>query len=118
MNAWMVLSLLLNVAVLLPVCIGIARHAAWANACYGGSAPARGILLAVYGAILLLSATLLLFPRPEMVAALLLMQLLYKIATPFTVGTLRNPVVISNLLIAAVHAITLATIVATYGLPA
>lgn len=118
MRAWMTVSLLLNMAVLLPVCIGMARDAGWTSECYGGSAPARGILLAVYGAIFMLSAALLVFPRPEMIAALLLMQLLYKIATPFTVGTLRNPVVLSNLAIAAVHAVTLATIVATYRLAA
>lgn len=110
MNALSTISLLLNVAVLLPVCTGIARNASWAAACYGEAAPARAILLAVYGAILVLSAGLLAFPVPQMIAALLLMQLIYKLATPFTVGTLRNPVVISNLFIAAVHAATLVTI--------
>ena len=33
-----------------------------------------------------------------------------KVTTPFTVGTLRNPVVLSNLLIAAVHTVTVGLI--------
>ena len=41
------------------------------------------------------------------VAALLAVQVLYKITTPLTTGAISNPVVISNLLIAAVHAATL-----------
>lgn len=49
-------------------------------------------------------------PVPAMVAALLLVQILYKLLTPFTVGTLANPVVLSNLAIAAFHAATVATI--------
>jgi hypothetical protein len=34
-------------------------------------------------------------------------QVLYKITTPLTTGSISNPVVISNLLIAAVHIATL-----------
>jgi hypothetical protein len=40
------------------------------------------------------------------------MQICYKVTTPITVGTITNPVVISNLAIAIVHAITLWLIVA------
>ena len=51
---------------------------------------------------------MLLWLRDErMVAALLLVQVIYKIATPLTVGTIQNPVVVSNLLIAAFHTVTL-----------
>jgi hypothetical protein len=35
------------------------------------------------------------------------MQVCYKVMTPITVGTIANPVVISNLVIAIVHGITL-----------
>jgi hypothetical protein len=42
-----------------------------------------------------------------MVTALLGVQVIYKLTTPFTVGTWRNPVVLSNLAIAAVHTATL-----------
>jgi hypothetical protein len=65
------------------------------------------VLLPVYGAILLCSAGLMVKPLPAMVAALLMVQILYKIATPFTVGTFGNPVVLSNLAIAAFHSVTL-----------
>jgi hypothetical protein len=104
----LVLSLLLNVAVLLPVCGGLAADAGWARASYGEDSPARRILLSVYMAIGLVSVALLFVRRPVAVAALLLVQIVYKVTTPFTVGTLANPVVVSNLAIAAFNAATLA----------
>jgi hypothetical protein len=64
----------------------------------------------VYVAILAVSVGLLLKPDPLLVAPLLLVQVLYKVTTPFTVGTLANPVVISNIAIATLHLITLALI--------
>jgi hypothetical protein len=100
-------SLGLNIAVLVPVCLGLLSKADWTLSAYGPDAPARGILLAVYLAILACSAGLLVKPVPAMVAALLLVQIVYKVATPFTVGTTANPVVASNLGIAAFHCITL-----------
>jgi hypothetical protein len=42
-----------------------------------------------------------------LVAPMLAMQVCYKVMTPITVGTITNPVVISNLVIAIVHGITL-----------
>jgi hypothetical protein len=45
-----------------------------------------------------------------LVAPLLLVQVLYKLTTPFTVGSFANPVVISNLVIAALHLTTLGLI--------
>ena len=106
------LSLLLNIAVLAPVCASLMTRAEWTLAAYGPPSPARGILLSLYLAILLASAGLLVRPVPAMVAALLLVQVIYKLTTPFTVGTLANPVVLSNLAIAAFHAVTLWSIAA------
>jgi hypothetical protein len=65
------------------------------------------MLLSIYLAILLGSMGLLAKPVPAMVAALLLVQVIYKITTPFTVGTFANTVVISNVAIAAFHCVTL-----------
>jgi hypothetical protein len=104
------LSLLLNFAVLVPVIGSIIANAGWVEAAYGPPSPARGIVLAFYLAILAGSAALLWKPVPAMVAALLLVQIAYKLLTPITVGTLANPVVASNLAIAAVHAVTVALI--------
>jgi hypothetical protein len=101
------LSLLLNIIVLIPVSLGLATNAAWARESYGENSPARGILLSMYLAILLVSITLLFFDRPQPVAALLIVQVVYKVTTPFTVRTVKNPIVISNILIAAFHAATL-----------
>jgi hypothetical protein len=110
MRAMIIASLLLNVAVLVPVCFSLLTRAEWTLAAYGEATPARGILLSVYLAILLGSAALLLKPVPAMVAALLMVQVAYKLTTPFTVGTLNNPVVLSNLAIAAFHCLTLVAI--------
>jgi len=103
-------SLLTNVAVLIPVCVGLLLDAAWVADVYGGASAARGILLSVYGAILVVSAGLLFTRDPMLVAPLLLVQVLYKLTTPFTVGSFANPVVISNLVIAALHLTTLGLI--------
>ena len=102
------LSLVLNIVVLTPICLGLLADADWIAEAYGPRAPARDILLSVYLAIFLASAAFLIRPVPAMIAALLLVQVLYKVTTPFTVGTVMNPVVASNLAIAAFHAVTLA----------
>ena len=107
MKQMIILSLLLNIAVLVPVTFGLLTSAGWAEPAYGQASPARGILLSVYLAILLLSAVLLFKPDPAMVAALLAVQVVYKITTPLTLGALGHPVVVSNLGIAAFLAITL-----------
>ena len=65
------LSLALNIVVLVPVCWGVATGASWANAAYGNASAARGILLAIYLAILFASVVLLLRPLPAAVATLL-----------------------------------------------
>jgi hypothetical protein len=44
------LSLLVNVAVLLPVCVGLLTNASWTTSAYGAGTPARAILLSIYHA--------------------------------------------------------------------
>lgn len=100
------LSLALNILVLIPVCSGLLFNANWAIDSYGTETPARGILLAIYLTILIFSAVLLFKFDAKMVVALLTVQILYKLLSPITVGTLTNPVIISNLLIAAFHLIS------------
>ena len=103
-------SLLVNVVVLIPVCVGLLVDASWVGDVYGTVSAARGILLSVYCAILVVSLGLLFTREPMLVAPLLLVQVLYKLTTPFTVGSFVNPVVISNLVIAALHLTTLGVI--------
>jgi Na+-transporting NADH:ubiquinone oxidoreductase subunit NqrB len=110
MRVMIQLSLLLNIAVLTPVCAGLISNASWVRASYGEATQARGILLSVYLAIGIVSALLLFVREPKFVAALLLVQIVYKLTTPLTVGTFANPVVMSNLGIAAFHSVTLAWI--------
>jgi hypothetical protein len=98
-------SLVLNILVLVPVCYGLLSSGS--EAAFGPASPAKGILLSVYGAILICSIGLMIKPIPAMVASLLIVQIIYKLTTPFTVGSAAHPVVMSNLAIAAFHCITL-----------
>jgi hypothetical protein len=107
MRALIYASLGLNIFVLIPVCLGLLSKTDWTLPAYGPDSAARGILLSVYLAILVVSAGLVFKPVPAVVAALLLVQIIYNFTTPLTVGTFANPVVISNLGIAAFHCITL-----------
>lgn len=100
------LSLALNIAVLLPVCLGLMLDTAWATRAFGPRTPGRSILVAMYGAILVVSMALLAWPEPRIVIGVLLMQITYKPLTVLTLGRLRHPVVLSNLVIAVVHAVT------------
>jgi hypothetical protein len=111
------LSLLANVIVLVPVCSLLALNGERATEVFGAPTPARGILLSIYFSILVSSAILLIEKSPKPVAALLLVQIVYKISTPATVGAFQHPVVISNLIISALHALTLIAIFRTAGNP-
>lgn len=103
-------SLWLNILILIPVCWGLAIEAKWADAAWGEKTPARGILLSIYLAIFIASVLILLIGSPTLAAPLLAVQVFYKVTTPITVRSLRNPVVLSNLGIAAIHTITLCNI--------
>lgn len=116
MRVLIIASLGINIFVLVPVCYGLLTSAAWTPLAYGPDSPARGILLSVYIAILMCSIALLFKPVPLMVAALLIVQIVYKVTTPLTVGSFANPVVMSNLGIAAFHCVTVWSIWRTIDL--
>ena len=97
------LSLILNILVLIPVCSGVFLKANWVVESFGIETPARGILLSIYLAILIFSAVLLFKFDPKMVMALLSVQIVYKLLSPLMVGTITNPVIISNIFIAVFH---------------
>ena len=105
------LSLILNILVLIPVCSGLLLRANWVEESFGIETPARGILLSIYLAILILSAVLLFKFDPKFVLALLSVQIVYKLLSPIMVGTLTNPVIISNLFIALFHSYSVFKIV-------
>lgn len=105
------LSLMVNIAVLVPVVGFLIANDLPAQRAYGPDTPARRILICVYGAILLASVALLAasWAGQDILAhaqTLLAVQVIYKLATLPAVGA-RNPVVIANLGIAALHAATL-----------
>jgi len=102
-------SLILNIAVLIPVCLALIVDNGNVQNWAGVFTPARGVLLAMYLTILLGSILLLFYSDPKLVFALLFVQIVYKFLSPFTVGTLNNPIVISNLFIAGFHVITIYT---------
>jgi hypothetical protein len=97
------LSLILNILVLIPVCSGLLLKANWVVESFGIETPARGILLSIYLAILILSAALLFKFDPKVVMALLTIQIVYKLLSPIMAGTITNPVIISNIFIAVFH---------------
>jgi hypothetical protein len=109
----------LNIVVLIAVAGSLLTDASWIRSAYGDRTPARDILVAIYLAILLSSAAflvaVLVAPAPWLVgavAALLGVQVIYKVLTAVTVrSAFRNPVVLSNLGIAAVHVVTLVTVI-------
>jgi hypothetical protein len=103
-------SLILNILVLIPVCYGLIINAEWARHSFGIFSPARGILLSIYLSILIASVILYFKMDVKYIASLLFIQIVYKLTTPFTVGTTTNPIVISNLFIALFHSFTLFTI--------
>jgi len=117
MKKLITISLIANILILIPVCGGLVMQSERMLAVFGESTPARGILLSIYGSILLSSVFLLKHRSPRQVAVLLLVQVLYKITTPITVGTLANPVVICNLIIAALHICTLRAVFNAVGNP-
>lgn len=110
------ISLVVNVAVLVVVCLVLLAFGSSEPVVYSWGAPtaARGILLSVYFSILVGSVILLwLHVRcvdksaiEHMVVALLAVQIIYKITTPATAGP-ANPVAISNLGISVLHITTL-----------
>jgi hypothetical protein len=115
MNEMIYVSLGLNILVLIPIVILMAIKSPIVDQTWGEFSPARGILMSMYLSILVVSVLLIFKPAPAFVAALLLVQVVYKLTTPFTVGTLRHPVVISNLAISAVHIVTLTAIYNALG---
>ncbi|MEO1719764.1 MAG: hypothetical protein AAFR23_05965 [Pseudomonadota bacterium] len=103
-------SLAVNIFVLVPVCFGLLSGAPWVDDAYGARTAARDILTAVYLAILVASVAGLLRPMAAFVVVLLAIQVIYKLATAWTVGDVQHPVVTANVAIAALHIATLATV--------
>lgn len=107
----LLLSLFLNVLVLVPVLAVLAANGKAAEYAWGPDTSARRILAAIYTAILLASLFLIAgqfldYAISAWSQALLAVQIIYKLLTVPFVG-LRNPVVLSNIGIAIVHAVTL-----------
>jgi hypothetical protein len=101
------ISLAVNILVLIPIVFGMAIGSPIIDRAWGEFSESRGILASIYFALLVLSSILIVKTIPVFVVPLLATQVIYKITTPFTVGTMLNPVVISNLGIAALHLVTL-----------
>ena len=76
MKKMILISPIVNALVLIPVCTGLIGDVPRVSSVYDDYSPARGILLLVYGAILLVSIALLFKPLPILVAPLLLVQIL------------------------------------------
>jgi len=115
MQTMIYISLALNIVVLVPIVVLMAIKLPLVDTAWGPSTEARAILWSVYIAILFASIFLVFMPVISFIAALLAVQVIYKFTTPFTVGSFSNPVVISNLVIATLHAVTLVSIFSEIG---
>ncbi len=104
-------SLILNIAVLIPVCYFMLTNNIRMVKTMGEFTPSRGILLAIYITILLASILLIFFTDVKLAFALFFMQIVYKLLSPFTVKTLKHPFVISNIFIAIFHLVTIYTMI-------
>ena len=104
-------SLLLNIAVLIPVCFGIISGQGFVAYGWGTEQPSLYILVSMYCTILFASFYLLIKPNLHFIFSLLTMQVMYKLLTPVLVANLENPVIISNIAVAAVHLVSLYLIV-------
>lgn len=109
-NKMITLSLMLNILVLIPVCFGIISGNSTMLVAFGLQQPSLQILLSVYLTILLASIYLLIKPNISFIVMLLAMQVVYKMLTLFFVGSIKNPVVISNLVISVIHIVSLCLI--------
>jgi len=119
LNYFIILSLFINIFVLLWVCgtLIIFNKSQFVIDAWGKSSPSHGILISVYISILFMSCILLFLYIQNpisisikyMIFSLLSFQVIYKLTTPFTVN-IENPIVISNLIIAIFHIITLIVI--------
>jgi hypothetical protein len=110
MNTLIFISLAVNIVVLVPILALMAIKSPIVDHAWGGFTQARGILMSIYFAILVLSLFLIFKPVASFIFALLLVQVIYKVTTPFTVRSISNPVVISNLAIAMLHIVTLVSV--------
>jgi hypothetical protein len=110
--SFLILSHVINVLVAGAIGLLLLMNIPAMTSVYGEATPARAILSSIYLSIAAASACALLFPEYSITIAkvLFLLQIFYKISTPFTVGTIKNPVVVSNLLISIVHTVSLCVI--------
>ena len=106
-------SLLANIAILAPVCWIIFKDGPNATSVFGPKTASRDVLVAIYVAVLGFSVVLLgmalLGPTvlsTQIVLTLLGFQVVYKLLTVVTLG-LGHTIAISNLLVVAIHTVTL-----------
>jgi hypothetical protein len=109
----LVLSHVLNLAILIPLIWAFALRPAQMDPAFGPDSDARSILFCLYGTIALVSVVCLVLLAANMQATalnismtLFAMQIAYKLATVPVVG-LQSPVVMTNLVVVAVHTATL-----------
>ncbi|SFJ03974.1 hypothetical protein [Jannaschia pohangensis] len=104
------ISLIVNIVVLVPVLVGLLSNSPGMADAFGPDAAARRILVAVYLAIAGLSAVLMVWGGgAALIPGLLVVQVVYKLLTVPLLG-IGHPVVMANLGVVAVHAVTLWTL--------
>jgi len=105
-------SHIINVLVAGSVAFLLFKNSPRITRVYGESTPARAILSSIYFSIAVASAVALIFPPLSITIAMVLfpLQIVYKLSTIITVKHATHPVVLSNIIISVVHALSLITI--------
>lgn len=97
------IALVLNIALAIPVLVGLLAQARWTIAVFGQVTPARGMVLAQILAVLASSILFLFWPLEPAIITLLALQITAGVLQAFTIRVLTNPGVIALLLLSALH---------------
>ena len=99
----LLVALVLNIVILAPIVVGLTIGGRVIFRVMGTLTPARSSLLAMYLAFLATSILFLFWPLEPGIITLLAIQIAYQVLSAFTVRVLTNPIVITNLLLAAIQ---------------
>ena len=103
------LSHLINVFILIPVCLGLIRSPKSMNAVFGEDTTARQILTSIYLTIIIISSFCLIITSMSVTIGLILfpVQIIYKTLSLFLIKDRKVSVYKFNLFVACFHTITM-----------
>lgn len=113
---WLV-SCAFNVLLFLLICIGMQVNAGWIRVSFGQPSLARSALFSMYAVGLIFSILMLLRFFPTFAVPLLIFNISFAIVVPFTYWNIRHPIIVTHLVLAAVHCVTVYQLWDNYPIP-